>query len=739
MADETVNIKVQVEGGEAVKSVGNIRKELKEANAELIAAQRNFGEYSDEAVAAAKKVAQLKDAVQDARETADLFDPGKKFQAFSGALSAVAGGFAAVQGGLGLLGVESEAVEKQLLKVQSALALSQGLSVISDSARQFELLALRLKTIGPIQQANAIANRLAASTMAAFGVSVNTTSVAFQVLKGAIAATGIGLLVVAIGTVVQAFNSFTGAAEKARKAQEDFNKQSVKLADAGLEAELQFIERNQKLLEARAKAEGKSQSEITKIQQQSNDLRLDAQRRHLNSVANANEESAKKSALAVKELENEKQIIQLNAQADERKRNEDAAKKRSEEAKQRLEKEKAEANQLAEARKQATKSAEEQIRTIREELILAGIKDEFDKREKQIQLQSEREIENVKKNINLEKDVRDNLVKAIEEKRDADLQKTKEERQQKEIDQQKDFQNKVNELKSSIELAAIKDDGERALATIRDNFKKQSDAIDADIKLDADEKRALKLLLQEKEAQELAAKQDEINLAAADKELARLQKQASDITLGFEFRKQVLLDEAALLKKFYDDDIINLEEYTKKKEENAERQKQIDNLKLQAQLENAGKIAGLLGDLSNLLGKQTAAGKAAAIAETTINTYLAAFKAYTAMSSIPPAPLFGVLAAGVATAAGLKNIREIAKVKVPNGGGASSGTVPSISGPTGTAPLAPALPLTQTVTQLQSNTINQLQSATTRAYVVESDVTGSQERIRRLNRAARLG
>jgi len=39
---------------------------------------------------------------------------------------------------------------------------------------------------------------------------------------------------------------------------------------------------------------------------------------------------------------------------------------------------------------------------------------------------------------------------------------------------------------------------------------------------------------------------------------------------------------------------------------------------------------------------------------------------------------------------------------------------------------------------LDQNQVNQMASATARAFVVESDVSGNQERIRRLNRAARI-
>jgi len=75
---EKVGIEIEVKGGQ---TIGNLKKDLKEANLQLIEAQKNFGDYSKEAIAAAQKVAGLKDSIQEAKETADLFDPGKKFQA----------------------------------------------------------------------------------------------------------------------------------------------------------------------------------------------------------------------------------------------------------------------------------------------------------------------------------------------------------------------------------------------------------------------------------------------------------------------------------------------------------------------------------------------------------------------------------------------------------------------------------------------------------------------------------
>ena len=231
MAQENVGININVQGN-AVKSIGNVKQALREANAELINAQANFGDYSKEAIEAAKRVAELKDRISEARETADLFDPGKKFQALAGAATAVAGGFTAVQGALGLIGVESEEVEKSLLKVQSALALSQGLSTITDSIKDFERLGKVIQNTTvfqagynfvmgqkvAVQQADTattIASTVATKAQAAATntatVATTGSSVAMKVLRGAILATGIGALVVALGLVIANFDKIKKA------------------------------------------------------------------------------------------------------------------------------------------------------------------------------------------------------------------------------------------------------------------------------------------------------------------------------------------------------------------------------------------------------------------------------------------------------------------------------------------------------------------------------------------------
>ena len=179
MAEE-IAFKITTDTEQGEKSVKSIKQQLKEANIELIKAQENFGDYSAEALAAARSVAKLKDQVQEAKETADLFDPGKKFAAFSGVLQTTAAGYAGLQGAIGLFGTESAELEKQLLKVQSALALSEGLSAVKDGAKDFNRLGAIIKT---------------------------QVVTAFSTLKGAIIATGIGALAIAVGLVIANFET----------------------------------------------------------------------------------------------------------------------------------------------------------------------------------------------------------------------------------------------------------------------------------------------------------------------------------------------------------------------------------------------------------------------------------------------------------------------------------------------------------------------------------------------------
>jgi hypothetical protein len=167
---KTVNLEVNSNLGQTEQAVTSLRSELRKAQAEVAAMSDKFGTASKEAIEAAKRAAELKDRIGDAKDLTDAFNPDAKFKALAGAANIAAGALAGFEGAMGLVGVQSEDAQQAILKVQSALAVSQGLDVLQQIPDTFRNIK---------------------------AVAVN----AFGAIKGAIGATGIGLLVVALGAL----------------------------------------------------------------------------------------------------------------------------------------------------------------------------------------------------------------------------------------------------------------------------------------------------------------------------------------------------------------------------------------------------------------------------------------------------------------------------------------------------------------------------------------------------------
>lgn len=187
----------------------SFKTQLREANQELQKSIQIYGETSAEAVKAAKGVADLKDQMGFAKDLADTFNPDQKFKALGAATQVAGTGLQGVTAGMALFGGESEDTQKQLLKVQAAMAFSDAISNLSNVADQWAILKTAISSSTIIQKANTAATGAAAIVQNLFTGSVTTTTTGFKALKFAIAATGIGLLVVGLVAVVQNFEKIS--------------------------------------------------------------------------------------------------------------------------------------------------------------------------------------------------------------------------------------------------------------------------------------------------------------------------------------------------------------------------------------------------------------------------------------------------------------------------------------------------------------------------------------------------
>jgi hypothetical protein len=227
-------------------SVGSLKSQLREAQAAVAELSEKFGATSQEAVNAAKRAAELKDAIGDAKALTDAFNPDAKFNALSASIGGVLNGFQAFEGALGLIGVESEDLQKTLVQVQSAMALSQGIQGLMEAKDSFVQLKAVIGQTAIGQKALAAASYVGAAAMKVFNA----------VMK----ANPIGLVIAGITALVGAIAFFTRETGNAKEAAEDYTKaleNQRKAIDSSFEALKQRQQERIALMEAQGATEYK--------------------------------------------------------------------------------------------------------------------------------------------------------------------------------------------------------------------------------------------------------------------------------------------------------------------------------------------------------------------------------------------------------------------------------------------------------------------------------------------------
>ena len=139
MAEEVV-LNINVNGGQSIAEVKSLKEQFTEAEDALFALAGAGKEGTAEFRAAQQEAANLKERVDDINESLDDLKPEAKLGAFTKVAGGVASGFTAAAGATALFGAESEDLQKQLVKVQAAMAFSEGLKGLGDLGDGFKVL-----------------------------------------------------------------------------------------------------------------------------------------------------------------------------------------------------------------------------------------------------------------------------------------------------------------------------------------------------------------------------------------------------------------------------------------------------------------------------------------------------------------------------------------------------------------------------------------------------------------------
>jgi len=700
MAEEIIGLKVELDTSGASAPMASLKSQIKEATNELVNFTGKFGATSKEAINAAKRVAELKDRLGDARQMVDAFNPDAKFNSLTQAIQGAAGAFQAVQGAMGLFGAESENTQKALLKVQSAMAFSQGLSSFLDGGIEGFRNLYRV-------------------------ISTNVVA-AFTALKAAIGSTGIGLLVIAIAAIAANWNKITtaisGVSDEQRKLN-DLGRENLKKE----EDKLKHINSQDNVL----KLQGKSERQILeyKIQQIAsvikateqqikseialNKAAVDAAVRNkailisildivqypiikllegIDAIGSAfgknfdlangfknleanllfDPEQIKKDGKAtvdelnktLDQLKNDQAGLKLSVIGIDKKAADDAAKKEKDAQEKRKQLAKEGYNKELEALKESLEN-EKLTFAERRKLVLANTKLTAEDRKK------------------LNKEIDEDERKAIEEhnKKIDELNKKYEDER---LDRLADTNVKKEEL-----------DYQRRLAEINSLAQTETEKFSLIEKLNA-----------EHEARMIAAKQADADKAAADQK-----KIDDDILKKDKETKQKLKEEEELL---------------------AEAKKEIQDSTFMA-LEGGIKL------VSDLFGKSKAVQAAALIADSAVgiakiivNTQTANAAVTAKYALLPGGPALAAteitlnkINAGIGIAT---NVAATAKaLSALNSGGTASG-----SSAGGVAPNSPSATVFNTTTKLNKDSIDKINDKAVKAYVVETDINNGQKRIERI-------
>lgn len=742
-----------------------LKTQLKEATAELQRARSKFGEFSNEAITAGQKVGAIKDAIEGAAESAQLFDPGKKFQALTTAASQAAAGVQAVQGAFALFGSESENVQKALLKVQGAMALSQGLSELKDIGKSFEQIKIGIKS----------------------------ATMGMNAFKKALLASGIGALVVAVGALVTYWDDIVDLVSSVSSEQKKLNKQAEENAVAQ-QKKLDALESSDEIL----KAEGKSETEILQLKiaqteqviaateeqikqaKVTKDLQVASAKRNAEItkqivrgglevataalrlltlpidavISTANEVSKALGFGEITSFNINEQITKMNENLstfagnqlfDPEQVEKDGNASIEEMEKQLLASKNKVAgynNQIKAINQKASDDATAKQKEINEkqraameeaQKILAERKKSLMSEQMQEETNIEAKYQEDKKKLELA-GIKDFSV--LEESKEKELAAVREKYRKEEELKKIEFENTLAQIQFEARQATQKESQEKEIEALNFGYAQQFAEIEKNENYTAEQKLTLKKALEEKQQAELKVITDNYLKKQIDDQISVLSEEQKNADTSLKIQRSLVDQKELLLKEQFDKGLITEKEYNAGLKELSNERQEIDKKEAENKEKLLNGLSSIFKNASELAGKQTAAGKALAIAGATIDTYQSATAAYKSLAGIPVVgPSLGAVAAALAIATGLKNIKEIAKTKVPNSGG-GGGSVPSISA---TPQQAPQIPTEATignspVTAL--STIAQQPQRSIRAFVVESEVTSVQNRVSDIERRA---
>ena len=219
---ETIDIQIKSNAPEVTKETTSLRQQIKELRKEMESCAVGTDEYA----AALQKLANVthdyKDQQEEIRNSAG--DLGTVFDNLQSVSSNVAAGFSAVNAVTTLFGANSENLQKVMVKLQAGMALVQGMKGMEGMSKDMKHLITSVKAMITTTKTQTTANKALAASEGTVTTATKATSTAMKGLKNALIATGIGAIIVLVGTLAAHFEDLVNLLKFNKKEAVDYGK-----------------------------------------------------------------------------------------------------------------------------------------------------------------------------------------------------------------------------------------------------------------------------------------------------------------------------------------------------------------------------------------------------------------------------------------------------------------------------------------------------------------------------------
>lgn len=218
MADvqKEIALKVTTDVGQTTSGFKSVKQELRETQKAMVDLALAGKQGTEEFRQLEIRAGHIKDTIGDmSQRVNNLANDTPKLELLTQAATGIAGGFAVAQGAAALFGEENEDLQIAILKTQGAMSLLNGAQAVANV----------------LNKNAALGDLVAAKAKGIYTVAVTMATAATRSFTAALAATGVGALLVALGLLVAKFIETSAATKQSNLDLEEATKQQKLLAE----------------------------------------------------------------------------------------------------------------------------------------------------------------------------------------------------------------------------------------------------------------------------------------------------------------------------------------------------------------------------------------------------------------------------------------------------------------------------------------------------------------------------